>query len=735
MSKARDRKERYSQRIRTYFLAARRLADDASTTLDNALLRTALRQIFFGANMIMKFRHLDADQQMAAALIAVEVSQRVRCPPTMRDSARDYFTKRQDEGIHPNFDRILADMTPDRVQYLVRTVARGLHDIDLPPQTWGEQQDLRSAADLLAEAANRQAATPVERTSKEDLSESGLRLRSIELKGFRGSPKRLKVKFEQAGVATSAILFGENGVGKSTIVDAIEFALQGRIGRSSNFESPVASSVRSFAEDVMPEVVATLSDGRQVKRQVASAPAGYLTAAPEEVSAGFRLAPITVNRNDILRFLDTDAMERGTLLLDYFPSEADKLASRPQDGIHRLNAEQAELRIRRTSAANDLAEVLGCSSFELMDRNRFLKTVRDAVMGGKSWKVFEEQRGWDGIDPEVKAATQGLAGIYNQLTATKKRIEAAGDVLNPVAHAKQTQILRPILAGIGAELSHAFNQIAQGYPVARIDVVFAESGPLSLDVVVRLANGRNCFPQQLFSEAYKDLIALLFFTSVAKKAAERGQVKILILDDVLQSVDATVRHAFMTYVLEAFDDWQLIVTAHDRLWRDQLRELFVAHNHAVLGPEIRDWNFDTGPVLEPPGVDRVKKDLQLMVDAGEPRSIAASAGQLLELICDRLTLSMRLAVPRQEKYTLGDLWPVVRTRLADTAAGPTAQRVAGHKILRNLTVHPDPRSWNLTRADARAFAKAVLDLDDHVRCGACGWLPKAGSCKCGAVRL
>ncbi|MEB3371548.1 hypothetical protein [Saccharopolyspora mangrovi] len=207
------------------------------------------------------------------------------------------------------------------------------------------------------------------------------------------------------------------------------------------------------------------------------------------------------------------------------------------------------------------------------------------------------------------------------------------------------------------------------------------------------------------------------------------------MDDVLQSVDATVRHAFMTYVLDAFDDWQLIVTVHDRLWCDQLRELFGAHGHAVLGTEIRDWEFDTGPVFDQPGVDRVKKDLELMIDVGEPRSIAAAAGQLLELTCDRLTLSMRLQVPRQEKYTLGDLWPVVRTRLAETAAGTAMKLVAGHKLLRNLTVHPDPRSWDLTKADARAFAKAVLDLVDHVRCGACGWLPKTGTCKCGAVQL
>ncbi|MGY6658541.1 AAA family ATPase [Amycolatopsis sp. TRM77291] len=716
-------------------MAVRRLADDASETLDHKPLRIALQQVFFGATMIMLSGQLTAGQRMAAAFVAVEVSRRVRCPPSLRNSARDFLTEQEDRRVRPDFHGVLANATPERIQGLVHTVARGLYDIELPPQTW---EDPRSAADLLAEAANRQVSDAVEsgdEAPEYDLSESTLRLRSVDLSGFRGSPRRVEVKFEQGGTVTSAILFGENGVGKSTIVDGIEFALQGRIGRSSNFESPVSSSVTSFAKDSSPQVIAALSDGRQIVRRVTRASAGYLVAEPKTVSTGFRLAPITLNRHDILRFLDTDAMERGSLLLDYFPSEAGKLASRPQDEIHRLTADQAELRIRRTSGASRLAEILGCGPLDLADRNSFLRTVRNTLMGGMTWKAFEEQQGWDEVDPATKAAAQELAGIYNELTAIKKRIEAAGNVLNPVAHERQTRILRPILAGIGSDLSQAFNRIAQGYPVERVDVVFAESGPLSLDVVVRLHNGRNCFPQQLFSEAYKDLIALLFFTSVDKKAAERGQAKILILDDVLQSVDAAVRHAFMTYVLEFFADWQLIITAHDRLWRDQLRDLFGAHDHAVLGLEIRDWEFDTGPVFDPPAADRLKKDLLLMIDAGEPRSIAAAAGQLLELSCDRLTLSMRLEIPRQEKYTLADLWAVVRTRLADTAAEPAVQRVAAHKLLRNLTVHPDPRSWDLTKADARAFARAVLDLVDHIRCASCGWLPKKGTCKCGAVQL
>ena len=149
-------------------------------------------------------------------------------------------------------------------------------------------------------------------------------------------------------------------------------------------------------------------------------------------------------------------------------------------------------------------------------------------------------------------------------------------MLNPVAYREQAEELRSSLTGIGDELTEAFRAVTQAPYVSRIDVFFGESGPVSLDLVLTLVNGRKCFPQQLFSEGYRDLLALLFFTTVAKEAAKRGQARILILDDVLQSVDSSVRRAAVEYLLTTFKRWQFIFTVHDRLWLKTTFELSAA---------------------------------------------------------------------------------------------------------------------------------------------------------------
>lgn len=725
------------------FLYADRLAARAIREVDPLLIKRALREIYFAGVLLTRSPQLPRAAQLAAATMALLIVQQIKMPKASRQQMERVVSEGERRGVRPALTLVLHGLSDKRLQELIHVAGVGAKvapPVSYPVIDTGPYQ---STADLLAQAALRQEAeannAPV-MGADYDLSETDLKLSSIRLSGFRGSPNETIISLTQKKVHASVIIFGENGVGKSTVVDAIEFALQARVSRSLNFDSPLASAVRSFATDPLPEVEAELSDGRKIARTVEMSRAGTLEPAPRDVSAGFRLAPVTLNRADLQRLLDTESLERGTVLLDYFPGDLDRLAMRPKEEVHRLKSEMADLRIRRSSLATQLGTLINEGPHELVARDRFVRVIREKFMNGETFDQFEKRDGWSTVPEEIRVLIARLQGTHSALTAAKNRSERTVEILNPIAHAKQANILASILAQIGAELSEAFGSVCHEYPVDRIDVVFGASGPLSLDFVVRLKNGYNCSPQQIFSEAYKDLIALLFFTSVAKKAAERGQARILILDDVLQSIDAGIRHEFMSYLLSEFADWQLIVTVHDRLWRDQLRALFAASNHKVIEKVIHGWTFLDGPQLAPPDFDELTADLQAMMVSGQPRSIGALAGQLLETICDRVTRKLRLQVHRNDddRYTLGDLWPPLQQRLVDTPAQGEVRKIAAHKVIRNLTVHPDPQSWNLSLADAQAFASAVLTLYRRLRCPTCNsWVSggKHPRCSCGLVEL
>jgi hypothetical protein len=77
----------------------------------------------------------------------------------------------------------------------------------------------------------------------------------------------------------------------------------------------------------------------------------------DEVRPGFRIAPVVVRRADILRFLDTDALTRGTVFFDYFPHPAQSLGEWPDEELKMLEEERFVLRVVRDDRARQLSEL------------------------------------------------------------------------------------------------------------------------------------------------------------------------------------------------------------------------------------------------------------------------------------------------------------------------------------------------------------------------------------------
>ncbi|WP_339131488.1 AAA family ATPase [Streptomyces sp. f51] len=729
----RERRMPLHEQVQLLFLHSQRLALDAAERYDPSLLHQSLiRLTRAGAYIARAKKNLPPDLRKAALSFAAFCADGIRVPHALREEVR-----RENARIveAPDWAALFGEGwnegTVSEKLKEVRKVAIEKNPVLLPK---GELPDSNeSAADILAAAAGRQEREAIEASGEVDYdrSDAEVRLRSVQLSGLRGAPGKLKLTFGKKNSPSSVLIFGENGTGKSTIVDAIEFALQGRIGRSAHYDSPVAPSLRSFSATGESRARVDLTDDSWVERSAVVDSHKKVIAEPRNVRPGFRLAPITIKRTDLSNFLDTEALSRGTVLLDYFPADSDSLAVRPSEKARLLQTEVTELRIKRTAYAGRLAGLLGVDPVDLANNSGFNNAIREKIYRGKNAAAFAEEGGWQHVDVELCQLVQQLGSVFAQLGKAKQFIENSDNSLNPVLHRKQTLLLKSALQDVGLEVTAAFRRICHEHPVERIDIVLGESGPLSLDVVVRLKGGRNCFPQQLFSEAYRDLLALLFFVAVARRAAERGQAKVLILDDVLQSVDSTVRHAFVEHLLEELSEWQLIFTVHDRFWLERLRSLFNSARHVFIEHQIRRWDPDEGPELQSPGVDALTKDLKLLLEHGEPDSVAGKAGPLLEYVCRELCARLRLPIPynRERVFTLHDLWGSVSTSLSSTHLAPTLRKIDSVRGMRNPVAHGDPRALELSNAEARSFGDAVLELYEGVRCSSCKrWANEGGPC-------
>jgi energy-coupling factor transporter ATP-binding protein EcfA2 len=249
---------------------------------------------------------------------------------------------------------------------------------------------------------------------------------------------------------------------------------------------------------------------------------------------------------------------------------------------------------------------------------------------------------------------------------------------------------------------------------------------------------KDCKPEQYLSEGHMDSLGLCIYLASVKKFNPPGSL--LILDDVLTSIDREHRHRITDLLVNEFKEYQLIVTTHDELWFDQLKHR--VKNSAPDSWNIREydsWTLDKGPSLNKNNdiLARIKKDLQTgqLANCGGPLRI------ITEGFCQKTAEAVNLKMPYNVRgeYTLpifvdsklGDkLKSVIEKKfnrderelaalvpLADeqkSAIFEKKQRITDgiDKVLSstfiNKLVHRKPNLEGVTDGELRSFAESLL---------------------------
>jgi len=167
-------------------------------------------------------------------------------------------------------------------------------------------------------------------------------------------------------------------------------------------------------------------------------------------------------------------------------------------------------------------------------------------------------------------------------------------------------------------------------------------------------------PRAYYSDAHLDTLGLSIFLALRRWYRKQyPDFNLLVLDDVISSVDAGHAVRLAELLLTEFSDYQILLTTHDRIWFEHLRDIQtrcgVAQN--FVNKTIYSWNIDEGPDLREP--EDEGRRLRESIQSGQPYEIAALAGRLLEHILQEMRYSLRLPVPAKpgELYEIGDLWP------------------------------------------------------------------------------
>ena len=267
-------------------------------------------------------------------------------------------------------------------------------------------------------------------------------------------------------------------------------------------------------------------------------------------------------------------------------------------------------------------------------------------------------------------------------------------------------------------------------------------------------------PNALHSEGHQDSMGLCLFLVLSNRLSEDA-LQVVLLDDVVTSVDRGHRKDLAKMLAKEFADRQVIVTTHERIWLEQLKtERFVSKSNIVRFP---NWNIFTGPVFDVSQDiwDEIESDLVKDKVNAAASSLRHWAEAFFRQVCDRFQVPVIYRI--DEKWELAHFFDPARGAVKDSLkqAKDFAQRSGNcksfHDIqlldnhrrniysridsvrsLINLVVHYNTFE-NVTPSEFGDVVSAFKDLHNMLHCDKCKHMmsvsrdPKFIYCECGKI--
>jgi recombinational DNA repair ATPase RecF len=251
----------------------------------------------------------------------------------------------------------------------------------------------------------------------------------------------------------------------------------------------------------------------------------------------------------------------------------------------------------------------------------------------------------------------------------------------------------------------------------------AAAGGLRLAIqFLGLADSKD--PRAFLSEGHLDSLGLCLFLATVRIFNPSGSL--LVLDDVLTSIDREHRRRVGELLFQEFSDYQILLTTHDEHWHDLLNTS--ARAWGIQGKwtfvKVEGWSVDSGPSLSE--VDSSWEFVNAHLTEADYRELGGPFRLILEDFLKRTATKLELKVKFKldGKYTAGDfvncgIQDAIRDTLIkltpteDIAIRTEIGRLFGQGDLVNFLSHDNPGRLEVTFDQAKDFVRGVRDLTNR----------------------
>ncbi|ODT14336.1 MAG: hypothetical protein ABS35_35035 [Kaistia sp. SCN 65-12] len=315
------------------------------------------------------------------------------------------------------------------------------------------------------------------------------------------------------------------------------------------------------------------------------------------------------------------------------------------------------------------------------------------------------------------------ADLLTQSTAATNRSILAAKFHRHAEDARKAAV-QMIADGV-AELANKFyEEIHPNEGIANSTLLVRKGTTGSFDLKTTF-HGQVSPPLLYYSEAHLDTLGLCYFLAIRKLDVEQNQnFRLLLIDDVLHSVDADHRVRLARLLKNHFGEFQIVLVTHDLYFYQRLRDA-LGSSYKYLS--ISGWDIERGPQLSDP-----LTDLDRVVDTAsrEQRShpdLAAAGGRFFEWLLKGLTERLEVSVQARfsRDHDIGSLWPALSKKLLKHKGFAATNKVIvdglnDHTWVRNkIGAHDNDAAAPPTPKEVDSLLDLMRDLYEATHCTTC----------------
>jgi len=320
---------------------------------------------------------------------------------------------------------------------------------------------------------------------------------------------------------------------------------------------------------------------------------------------------------------------------------------------------------------------------------------------------------------EIMQVQKDLKKYENRFTITEK-------IYSTFSTIKKTKI-QEIYNSIQGNIRRYYAMLHPEEPHKNIELTVALGRRASTELSMESFGREGVDPRALTSEGHLDSLGLCIFLGFVKKFNEK--CSLIVLDDVVSTVDAKHRKNICKLLFQEFNDKQLIMTTHDGVWYEQLRAAQRAHgvdgnwNNLV----ITGWDVENGPTVRPYKVRWER--IQEKIEAGDKAGAGNEGRRYLEWVLERVCETIRVPIVFKTSgpYGIGDLLLPSKKRIAKLVKDEAFknevleifQDLESTILLGNLLSHNNLLAEEVTRGEVKDFCESVQNFHHVFLCPCC----------------